>query len=94
MTTIFSEKCLAHEGDGKSKETAICFSKARTHLEAVKIIHRFLKESRMDVVGRQQIAGMESGFLYEIIPTNLGDVWFKTKMDWGSSSANVTTQTR
>jgi hypothetical protein len=82
VTTIFSEKGLAHEGDGSSKDTAIYFSKPRTQLEAVGMIYRFLQEANIEVVGIKVVAAIEDGFLYEIIPTNGGDIWFKTKMNW------------
>jgi hypothetical protein len=81
VTTIFSEKGLTHEGNGNSKHTAIYFSKPRTHLETVGMIYRFLEEAKVEVVGPKIVAAIEDGFIYEIIRTNTGDIWFKTKMN-------------
>jgi len=80
-TTIFSEKGLSHTGDGSSKENAICFSKSRTHIEAVEMIGRFVASQGMDFRGRS-IAGLEKGFLFETVHTDRGLLWFKTKTDW------------
>ena len=46
------------------------------------MIYRFLQEANIEVVGIKVVAAIEDGFLYEIIPTNGGDIWFKTKMNW------------
>jgi hypothetical protein len=59
-TTIFSEKGLTHQGDGKSKATAILFTKPRTRGEAAEMIYRFLKRERLRIVG--------SAFINEQVP--------------------------
>jgi hypothetical protein len=86
VTTIFSEKGLTHHGDGKSSETAILFTKARTHAEAVEMIYRFLAEKDIRTVGSKMLAAVADGFAFDVFPTTSGDVWFKTKVDWGQLS--------
>ncbi len=80
-STVFSKKGLSHLGDGKSQVTAIQFSKARTHGEAVEMIYRYLEQEKLHLIGRQTIA-VAAGFLFEVCQTNEGPLWFKTKLEW------------
>jgi hypothetical protein len=79
--TIFSEKGLSHEGDGRAKESAIFFNKARSHVEAIEMTRRFLR-SENRIFKMSIVEGIEGGFLYERIETDLGDLWFRTRTDW------------
>ena len=51
-TQIFSEKS-SHDGDGKTKETAIFFKKARTHFEAMELVYSYLAKGGISVGMRQ-----------------------------------------
>jgi hypothetical protein len=78
LTQIFSTR-EAHEGDGKSKETAIFFKKARTHLEAMQAFYKFLSEQGCTMHRRQQ-AAIEDGFLFDIVLTDKGPLWVKYRI--------------
>jgi hypothetical protein len=80
-TTVFSQKGLGHTGDGKTKETAVSFLKARTNQESIEMFYRFLDAQDMKLESRS-IAAVEGGFLFEQAHTDKGVLWFKTKMDW------------
>lgn len=77
--TIFNDKGLSHEGDGRAKGSAIHFTKARTHVEAVDMMHRYFRSQRREFK-RSIVEGIEDGFLYERIETDIGALWFKTKL--------------
>lgn len=77
---MFADKGLGHEGDGRTKETAIYFTKARTHIEAVGMINRYLEAEKMVQTGPRKNLGFNGGFLYELYQTNCGPLWVKTKM--------------
>jgi hypothetical protein len=80
-STVFSKKGLSHLGDGKSQDTAIQFTKARTHSEAVEMIYRYLAQEKLRLIGRQTEA-VSDGFLFEVCETDEGPVWFKAKIQW------------
>jgi hypothetical protein len=80
-SAVFSQKGLAHTGDGKTKDTAVCFVKARTHQEAIEMFYRFLASQNMTLRSRA-IAVVEGGFLFEEVQTDKGVLWVSTKMDW------------
>ena len=81
-TTVFSEKGLGYIGDGKSQKSAIQFTKARSHGEAVGMIYRYVKQEKLQLSGPRQTTAVSDGFLFEVFQTSKGPVWFKTKMDW------------
>ncbi|QQO34264.1 hypothetical protein JJC00_00650 [Bradyrhizobium diazoefficiens] len=80
-STVFSKKGLSHLGDGKCQETAIQFTKVRTHGEAVEMIYRYIEQEKLRFIGRQTKT-VEDGFLFEVCQTNEGPLWFKTKLEW------------
>ena len=80
--TVFSKKGLSHQGDGKSRETAMQFTKARSHGEAVEMIYRYIEQEKLQLTGPRQTMAVADGFLFEVFQTSKGPVWFKTKMDW------------
>jgi hypothetical protein len=80
--TVFSKKGLTHLGDGKGQQTAVEFTKARTHIEAVEMIYRYLEQEKLDLTGPRQTVELKDGFLFEVLHTNKGPVWFKTRIDW------------
>ena len=77
---IFSVQTLTHEGDGKTKASAIFFTKARTPQEAVEMIYRHLERHGIEITGPKMIGGIEAGFIFDIFQTTQGKVWFKTAM--------------
>lgn len=56
---MFADKGLAHEGDGQTKETAICFTKARTHFEATGMIYRDLEAKKLVQTAPRQNLGFD-----------------------------------
>lgn len=78
---IFSNNDISFTGDGKSKETAIFFLKAITHMDYVKFQYEFIAKNLQtkgdDILG-QSIGDIDSDFVYDIISTTKGNVWFKT----------------
>jgi hypothetical protein len=77
---IFSVQTLTHEGDGKTKASAIFFTKARTPQEAVEMIYRHLEGHGIEITGPKMHGGIEAGFIFDIFQTTQGKVWFKTAM--------------
>ena len=80
LGSLFAERGLKTIGDGKSRETAIYFPRARNAMEAVEMIYRYLREQDMEMVGPKQIGAIEGGFIYDVFPTDKGQLWFKTTM--------------
>jgi hypothetical protein len=76
VSQIFSKK-QAVIGDGKTKETAFHFHKARTHFEALEAYYAFLKAQKINPDSRRKLAGIESGYLFETLETKNGTLWFK-----------------
>jgi hypothetical protein len=63
-------------GDGRSRETAVFFTNARTQLEHIHMQHEFV-ESR-GIVGVRGSVGGEEGFIYDVWSTpGGGQLWFK-----------------
>jgi hypothetical protein len=78
--SIFVERILTCEGDGTSKDRAIVFSKARTPLEAVSMIYRYLEAEGIQIIGPKSIGAIEGGFIFDVFPTARGPIWFKVPM--------------
>lgn len=78
MSNVFSDKTSSLVGDGKSKDTAFHFKKARTSQEAMKLSYQYLKEIgyKVDLTDRQN-GGVENGYAFYIWQTNIGTIWFK-----------------
>src|SRR6266581_4585076 len=53
ITNVFSIKAPNPEGDGKSKETAFFFPKARTAMETIKLCYEFLEKEGHEVQRRE-----------------------------------------
>jgi hypothetical protein len=79
VTKVFSTKELAYQGDGKSIGTAIHFAKARTHAEGTQMIYRFLDNNGIQVTGPHELHSIKDGFVFDVIPTNNGPLWFGTR---------------
>jgi hypothetical protein len=75
---IFSLR-TGYRGDGSTKETAIFFEKARTHHEAMEAFYKFLTAEGLEMQSRQ-VAGVEEGFLFDIVSTSQGPLWVKYRM--------------
>lgn len=75
---IFSDR-VNHVGDGKSRETALFFEKARTHDEERTALFAYMKKSGLELQSRM-MAGIEGGFLIDAIQTNKGTLWVKHKI--------------
>ena len=77
LSTVFAKKQPKPTGDGKSKETAYFFPKARTAPEAMKLQNEFLKSEGLEVTGLKQSGGFKEDFIYDVYPTTIGNIWFK-----------------
>lgn len=80
ITNVFSRRPAIPEGDGRSKETAFFFPKARTAVEAIDLTRRYLKESGIRLTGNRENAGVSEGFIYDVYSTSRGCLWFKIPM--------------
>ena len=78
LSQVFSLRS-ATSGDGKTKETAIFFKKARTHHEAIEAFYKYLESENIVIFSRQQ-AAIESGFLFDMVATDRGTIWVKYRM--------------
>lgn len=79
LSNVFSERSPKASTDGKTKDSAIYFSTARTHLEAMSMSKKYLEGKGCTIEG-SQVGGIEDGYFYDLYSTNLGDVWFKFRM--------------
>lgn len=75
---VFSRRG-AVSGDGRTKETAVFFNKARTHLEAMEAFYKFLKTEKLMMLSRQT-AAIEDGFLFDEVATDKGVLWVKYRI--------------
>lgn len=75
LSQVFSTRG-AVSGDGKTKETALYFQKARTHIEALEAFYGYLENEKL-VMRRRQLAAVEDGVLYDTVETNRGTLWVK-----------------
>ena len=76
VRNVFAKRPAKPEGDGKSKETAFHFPRARTPQEAIGMIYEYLESEGIEVP-RQEIGAVEGGFIYDVFPTRAGRIWFK-----------------
>lgn len=84
ITNVFSKKMAMPEGDGKTKETAFFFKKARTSQEAMKLTYDYLTERGYDpiTIAEKRVNGgvaTEEGkiYIYDEWTTVDGPIWFK-----------------
>jgi hypothetical protein len=76
---VFSVRPARPEGDGRSKETAFHFRRARTAFEAREMAYRFFAEAGIEIVGTLAAVGaIEEGYIYDTFPTNKGLIWVKS----------------
>lgn len=84
ITNVFSEKKPVASGDGKTRETAFYFKKARTSQEAMKLQYQYLRDIGYSInpLDRRN-GGIENGYVFDLWSTNLGEIWFKTPVYQG-----------
>jgi hypothetical protein len=75
LSQLFSLR-VGHSGDGKTKETAIFFKKARTHYEAIRAFDLYLEQQGISLHQRR-VATVEGGYLFDIALTDKGPLWVK-----------------
>lgn len=78
VSNVFSRKAAKPEGDGKTKETAFFFPKARTSGETIDMIYRYLRDSGIEETGTMATDYGKDGYLYDVFETTHGKIWFKT----------------
>lgn len=76
VNNVFSIKVPKPDGDGKSRETAFFFPKARTAYEAISLCYEFLAKEGYKVLGRHN-GGLGAGVIYDVYQTDKGTIWFK-----------------
>jgi hypothetical protein len=79
VNNVFAIKKPIPDGDGKSKETAYSFRKARTAAEAIALSYEFIKTEGYNVK-RKEIGGLGDGVIYDVYDTDKGKIWFKMPM--------------
>lgn len=78
LTQLFSLR-RAFTGDGRTKESALYFLKARTHHEALKAFYQYLESEKIALLERR-VATIDNGFLYDVAITDKGSIWIRYKM--------------
>lgn len=81
VNNVFAIKAAKPDGDGKTKETAYFFHKARTKLEAMKLCYEFLQNESCEV-GDRTIGAIEGKFIFDVYKTHKGDIWFKVPVSF------------
>lgn len=79
VANVFSIKAPQPEGDGKSRDTAFFFPKARTTMEEIKLSHEFLGNEGYNIQKREN-GGVTDEFIYDVYTTDKGTVWFKVTL--------------
>ena len=82
VASLFSTRVPKAIGDGRSSATAISFPTARTHQEAVAMIHRYLNSKHIEICGPIRIGEIRDGQIVEIFETSHGTIHFRTKTKW------------
>ena len=75
LSTLFKEPPFEYIGDGKSKETAIFFTKAKTRADHIILQHKFLRQKGIEE--KYIFTQIDEGNAYDIYKTPKGDIWFK-----------------
>lgn len=79
ITNVFSEKEPLPIGDGRAKETAFYFKKARTSQEAIKLQYQYLESIGYNINLADRVnGGVKDGYVFDEWNTHLGIIWFKT----------------
>jgi len=76
VTTAFTQKHPTPQGDGKSRETAYHFPRARNASEAVEWSYDFLKKQGV-FIREKYLGDITTDFIYDVFVTDNGSVWFK-----------------
>ena len=76
VNNVFAIKRPVPDGDGKSKETAYFFRKARTAAEAIELSNEFIENEGYNVKRREN-GGLDGGVIYDVYDTDKGKIWFK-----------------
>ncbi|HOD51981.1 MAG TPA: hypothetical protein PKJ78_18220 [Candidatus Hydrogenedentes bacterium] len=77
LANWFQERGVKITGDGKSKDTAICFVRARNAFEAIQMQQRYMKMNGIVPLGNRFLGGVEGEHIYDVYPTAEGELWFK-----------------
>lgn len=78
----------ATSGDGLSKETAICFHRARTFFEEREAaFSEYLKAKKL-VMSTRRLAAVEKGILYDEVLTDKGILWVKYRVPVSQSAVD------
>jgi hypothetical protein len=76
VNNVFAIKSPMPDGDGRSKETAYCFRKARSKFEALELCQKFLEKGAYKV-HRKEIGDLDDDVVYDVYQTDKGEIWFK-----------------
>lgn len=74
-----SSRAMSYIGDGKSQETAIFFTNARSHLQHILSQQEFIREK--GIVGLRRSVQGDDRYFYDVWQTQEGEVWFKVPPD-------------
>lgn len=75
--TVFARKQHSPLGDGKSKETAYFFPKARTTGEAMELFIELFEKEDFSITGLIKMGDIDEEFIYSVYPTDKGEIWVK-----------------
>lgn len=76
VTNVFAVRAPTPQGDGKSRETAYSFPKARTPGEAIDLCYAYLHKNGYVIQDRRN-DGTEGDWMYDVYTTDSGTIWFK-----------------
>ncbi len=85
LADIFQTRRAEYAGNGKSKETAVFFTNARTPFEHISMQNMLMKQLGLQVKGQRYSTGVEGEFIFDVYPTAEGQFWFKVPRAWTSS---------
>jgi hypothetical protein len=85
LADIFQTRRPEFTGDGKSKDTAVFFTNARTPFEHISMQRTLIQQLRLQVEGPRYTARIEGGFVFDVYPTTEGQFWFKVPPAWSPS---------
>lgn len=77
---VFAKREPKPQGDGKSRETAFFFPKARDAVEEIGMLYEFLEKQGVtgSCTREADYSRISDGVVYNVFETDSGKIWFKT----------------
>lgn len=68
---------IKYNGNGNSKENAICFTNAMTFSDYIEMQKEYIKQNNLKINGVKSSGSINDEYIYDIYETEKGSVWFR-----------------